>query len=396
MRPTTRALHSSIDDRDAAPSVLPLYQNSAFQAHSPYFYTRKNNPNVASFEQVVATLEGARHAVAVSTGMAAISSVLTLLAPGDTVVLNQLVYGCSFKLFQRVAKRLGLDLRIVSLSSKQQIEKLPPKTRMVFFETPTNPFLRTVDVGAVARQAKATNPEALVVVDNTWATPLYQHPLELGADISLHSATKYLSGHSDVMGGIVLTDRADLEEELRASRFYYGAVMDPHSAWLLCRSMQTFGIRMEAHHQTTLRMVEFLRKRPEVRHVYYPEVDGHQLKRYGTLVFFDLREDLVEHYPTFAKSLELFSTGTGMAAVTSMVAQPYSGSHASMTPEEKAEMGLGPGLVRLSFGLEDPEDLKADLARAFEVVEQARAAAAGGGGSRLGNRSAAPDGKGPM
>ena len=365
----TKALHCRIDDRDAFPAVTPIYQCSAFQANSPYFYTRKDNPNIAEFEAVVATLENAEYAIAVTTGMAAISLALRFLSPGDTLVVNKDIYGCSYKLFQRLVDYVQAELRILDLSVASNIDQIPDSTRMVLFETPTNPFLKTVDISAVSKKAKELNPDSLIVVDNTWATPLFQHPLELGADISLHSATKYFSGHSDVMGGMLLTNRSDLHDELRSNRFYNGAILDPHSSWLLRRSMQTFSIRMKAHQQITTQLKSFLETCPQVTKVYYPKIDGCQLKGYGTLIFFELREDLIERYPLFAETLELFDTGTGMACVTSMVAQPYTGSHASMTPEEKERMGLGKGLIRLSFGIEDPDDLQEDITHAFAVMD---------------------------
>jgi cystathionine gamma-lyase / homocysteine desulfhydrase len=375
MKPTTSALHCRVDATDALPSVTPLYQSSAFEAGSPYFYTRKDNPNIAEFETLIASLEGAAHGIAVSTGMAAISLTLQLLSPGDTLVANKDVYGCSYKLFQRFAAHFGIDLKILDLSTEEGLAQVPPDTRMVIFETPTNPFLKTIDIAGISAMLKKENPDSLVVVDNTWATPLFQHPLELGADISLHSATKYFSGHSDVMGGILLTDRADLHDALRSSRFYNGPVMDPHSAWLLRRSMQTFAIRMKHHYEVAADIKDFLATLPQVERVYYPKIDGRQLTGYGGLIFFDLHKDLVARYSEFARALKLFNTGTGMACVTSMVAQPYSGSHASMTPEEKEEMGLGKGLVRLSIGLEDPEDLKRDLAEALAAIGLAAVAA---------------------
>jgi cystathionine gamma-lyase/cystathionine gamma-lyase/homocysteine desulfhydrase len=368
MNPITQALHHKLDDRDAFPVVTPLYQASAFQAHSPYFYTRKDNPNSAEFEQTVAIMEGARHATAFTTGMSAISAALHLLRPGDRLAINKDIYGCSYKLFQRHTRHFGMRLDILDLSTAEGIAALPADTAMVLFETPTNPFLKTVPIARVAERIKALNPRALIVVDNTWATPLFQRPLDWGADLSLHSGTKYFSGHSDVMGGIVLTQREDLHEALRATRFYNGMILDPHSAWLMRRSLQTLAIRLDAHQRATRRVVEFLKTCPEVVRVYTPEIDGRQLTGYGALIFFELRGDLVPHYKAFAEALDLFSTGTGMACVTSMVAQPYTGSHASMTSAEKAEMGLGPDLVRLSFGLEDPKDLCASLRRGFDRI----------------------------
>jgi cystathionine beta-lyase/cystathionine gamma-synthase len=365
----TRALHARVDDQGAHPAVTPLYQASAFEADSPFFYTRKSNPNVVELEQVVATLEGARHAVAVTTGMAAIRACLDLLSPGDTAVLNAMVYGCTYRLLHDWAQRLRIRLEVLDLTTPAGIAAIPADTRLVLFETPTNPFLLTVDIAAVVSAVRSRCRDAVVVVDNTWATPLYQHPLAHGADVSLHSATKYMSGHSDVMGGVLLADRDELAEAFRATRFYSGAILDPHSAWLLRRSMQTFSLRLAHQARVTAELAEHLAGLPQVEHVYQPRIDGHQLRGYGGIVFFSLRPDLVDRYRQLAAELRWFGTGTGMACVTSMVAQPYTGSHASMNDDEKRRMGLGPGLVRLCFGLEDPADLRADLTRALSTID---------------------------
>jgi cystathionine beta-lyase/cystathionine gamma-synthase len=370
MDPITRCLHTRSETGDARPSVTPLYQSSAFEAGSQYFYTRKNNPNVEEFEEVVRGLERARHGVAVATGMAAIRICLDQLRPGDTMVLNSLVYGCSFKLVQRFCERFKVRLEVSDLSSFEGIASIPPETQLVLFETPTNPFLKTISIAQVATEVKAANPSALIVVDNTWATPIYQHPMELGADVSLHSATKYMSGHSDVMGGILLTDRDDLADAFRQERFYSGAILDPYAAWLLRRSMQTLGVRLERQGRTTADMREFLAGLPQVQNVYYPEIDGNQLRGYGGILFIELRPELVPRYPDMVGALQYFGSGTGMACVTSMVAQPYTGSHASMTDTEKERMGLSRGLVRLCFGLEDPDDLRCDLQAALALIDQ--------------------------
>jgi cystathionine gamma-lyase/cystathionine gamma-lyase/homocysteine desulfhydrase len=370
MKPTTEALHLKIGTADANSAVTPLYQCSAFTAESPYFYSRKNNPNVVEFEQVCAVLEESDYALAVGTGMSAIFMILDLLPPNSMIVLNKYIYGCSYKLFQRFCKKRGHRLLVKDLSVSADILTLPEKVDLIFFETPTNPFLKTIDIATVSRQVKKSNPSALVVVDNTWATPLYQKPLNFGADISLHSCTKYLSGHSDVMGGIILLNDQAKYEELLQNRFYAGTIMTPYAAWLLRRSLQTFGIRMKRHHDTTMEMVDFLSSLPQVAKLYYPEVDGHQLESYGGIIFFELREDLVDSYSQLTQSVKLFQTGTGMACVTSMIAQPYSGSHASMNEDEKADMGLGKNLVRLCFGMEEPEDLKTDIKNALDKIEE--------------------------
>jgi cystathionine gamma-lyase/cystathionine gamma-lyase/homocysteine desulfhydrase len=368
--PITRCLHHRVETDGARPSVTPLYQSSAFDAGSPFFYTRKNNPNVAEFEDAVAGIEGSRHGIAVATGMAAIRICLDQLRPGDTIAVNHLVYGCSFKLIQRFTQRFDMQMEVVDLSSPAGVDRLPSTTRMVLFETPTNPFLKTIDIARVAGEVRRKNPHALVVVDNTWATPIYQHPLDVGADVSLHSATKYLSGHSDVMGGILLTNRDDLADSFRQERFYSGAILDPYAAWLLRRSLQTLGVRLERQSQTTREMRNFLMNLPQIRRVFYPDIDGTQLTGYAGILFAELRPDLVDSYPELVQSLQCFGNGTGMACVTSMVAQPFTGSHASLTDPEKEKMGLTKGLVRFCFGLEDPNDLRNDLQTALASLEK--------------------------
>jgi cystathionine gamma-lyase / homocysteine desulfhydrase len=368
LKATTRALLTRVQIEGSLPVTTPLFQSSAFQSGSPHFYTRKSNPNSEEFENVVKTLEGTEFAVSVTTGMSAIALTLELLVPGETLVINQDIYGCSFKYFQRIAARRKLNLKILDLSKRENFSQIPTETKMVLFETPTNPFLKTISISEVSNFVKKQNPQALIVVDNTWATPLFQSPTKCGADISLHSATKYFSGHSDVMGGVILTDRADLYEEIRQERFFVGCILAPHSAWLLCRSLQTLPLRMREHERVTKEMVSYLRDLPEIKKIYYPEVDGKQMSGYGGIIFFQFIEELHGAYSSFIKNLKLFKTGTGMAAVTSMVAQPFTGSHASMSSDEKYAMNLDEGLVRLCFGLEDPEDLKTDLRQAFKAL----------------------------
>lgn len=368
MHNNTRLLHERIDISDTHPVVTPIFQNSAFEAHSPYFYTRKDNPNVVELENVMRILEESNHAVCCSTGMAAIASVLQLLKPGDCLVVNRLIYGCSYKLFQRYCEQFQIALHLLDLSTEVGIASIPNNVSMVLFESPTNPFVNILSIKRIADVAKSKNPNTLIVVDNTWATPLYQQPLKWGADIALYSATKYFSGHSDVMGGVLTTNDLEIHGKLRDTRFYQGAVMDPNSAWLLRRSMQTFHIRMKAHAETTVIVRDWLSTHPGVMKVYYPEIDGEQLTGYATLLFFDLRDDLIDSYPEFIKALQWFDTGTGMACVTSMIARPFTGSHASMADSEKLEIGLTTKLVRLSIGLENTQDLIDDLANAFEVI----------------------------
>lgn len=368
MKKLTEALRYKLNDVGAFPSVTPVYQCSAFSADSPYFYSRKNNPNVVEFENVVAILEEAKYGVAYACGMSAIYMVFDLLKPGDVVVINNLIYGCSYKLFQRLGEKRNVEVLILDLTNEENLKKIPTNISMVFFETPTNPFLKTIDISKISVHVKALNPKALIVVDNTWATPLYQKPLQHGADISLHSGTKYLSGHSDVMGGMVLVDNDELYENLLKDRFYSGTIITPYHAWLMRRSIQTLGIRLTCQTKTTKDLLDFLKQIPQIKQVYYPVVDGKQLVDYGGILFFELHSNFANKYEEFKRSLKLFETGTGMACVTSMVAQPYTGSHASMTDSEKMEMGIDKSLIRLCFGLENIEDLKQDILNAFKLT----------------------------
>jgi cystathionine gamma-lyase/cystathionine gamma-lyase/homocysteine desulfhydrase len=367
--PETEALHHRIDNAVTHPVATPIYQNSAFNANSPYFYTRKSNPNSVELEGALAILEGSKFAISTTTGMSAIMLVLQQLRPGDHLLINQFIYGCSYKLFQRYVEQIGLKLSIMDLSDPQQREAIPDDVSMVLFETPTNPFLKTIPIKEVAEITARKNAKALVVVDNTWATSLFQNPLACGAHISLASATKYISGHSDVMGGFIAVDDESLAAQLLETRFYSGAILDPNSAWLLRRSLHTFPIRMREHVRITEILYDYLVARDEIKKVYFPETDRDQLRQYGGILFFDFKDDYQQSYDQFKHALSLFDTGTGMACVSSMVAQPWSGSHASLCDAEKVEMGIDTGLVRLCFGLEQADDLMADLDKAFAALQ---------------------------
>ena len=366
--PETQALHFRINNADTHPVATPIYQSSAFTADSPYFYTRKSNPNNVELEGALALLENAKHVITTTTGMSAIMLVLQQLKPGDHLVINQYIYGCSYKLFQRYTQQMGMQLSILDLSTEKDREAIPDDVSMVLFETPTNPFLKTIPIDEVVSITADKNPKALVVIDNTWATSLFQKPLKCGAHVSLASATKYISGHSDVMGGFIAVNDDQLADELLQTRFYSGAILDPNSAWLLRRSLHTFPIRMREHVRITEALSTFLKNCKEVEKVFSPDISKDQLKNYGGIIFFNFSEKYQECYTQFRDNLSLFDSGTGMACISSMVAQPWSGSHASLCDAEKIEMGINTGLVRLSFGLEDANDLIADLRNAFSKL----------------------------
>jgi cystathionine gamma-lyase/cystathionine gamma-lyase/homocysteine desulfhydrase len=250
-----------------------------------------------------------------------------------------------------------------------ELEKcMKPTTRMLLFETPTNPLLKTISIKEVSKLKDECCPNALVVVDNTWATSYFQKPLELGADLSVVSGTKFYGGHSDCMAGFISTNRQELAEKMFSLRFFQGCILDPHSAWLMRRSMQTFTLRMKEHQTKVQVMARFLREMDEISEVFLPEVDGNQMTGYGCILFFELKPKYVNSVIKFMDSLTLFDRGTSMACVVSAVAQPFSGSHLSMKPEDKKRVGIRETLVRLCFGMEDEQDLKNDLLQAFRQL----------------------------
>ena len=377
MKPETVLIREKIDFKDAKPVSTPIFQTSAFRSGDQYFYSRKSNPNFVEVERVLASLDNGVRALLYSSGMAAISAVLHLLAPGDRLVVNELIYGCSYRFIADYCSQFDIHITFCDLTDPAVVRTLiGSDTSMVFFETPTNPFLKTVDIRDVVDRVRSVAPDAIVVVDNTWATSLYQKPLIHGADVALYSNSKFFSGHGDIITGTIVARTEHLAARLELWRFYSGTQPDPFAAWLLRRSLQTLAVRMDRHVKTTATVAAHLRKHPLVEEVYLPAVDSEQLTQYGGLLFVRFSFRSAEASSKFVQSLTLFDQGTSMASVASAVAIPYFGSHLSMSPEEKARIGLDPSLIRLSLGLEDPIDLiedidnsirlAADLERAFE------------------------------
>ena len=369
MKDFTALVRYKHDYTEAKPVTTPIFQTSAFKSGDPYFYTRSGNPNFSELEEVLQQLDSAAQSVLFSSGMAAISASLSLLKPGDRLVVCELIYGCSYRLFSDYCEHLNIELVLADLTDPAvQDAVITPATNMVLFETPTNPFLKTIDIQRVSSLLHRLNPEGVVVVDNTWATPLYQKPLEFGADIAVYSGSKFFGGHSDVIIGAATTSSEKLGEKLKAYRFYQGSLPDPFSAWLVRRSMQTLGIRLERHRQSSQIVADYLRSHPCVTDVYLPEVDGKQLTAYGCLLFMHLAADNHDVVKKFMDALTLFDQGTPMASVASAVANPFYGSHLSMSAAEKERIGLDEFVVRLSIGLEEPEDLLADIDQAFNTA----------------------------
>jgi cystathionine gamma-lyase/cystathionine gamma-lyase/homocysteine desulfhydrase len=365
----TQILHTRVDVSGAKPNVTPQFQCSSFLADSDYFYTRKGNPNASELEEVLQVLEGCRFARVVTTGMSAITAALRLLRPGDHLVVDRLIYGCTYKLFKDFCLHYGIELDFIDVTQPDLKSALKPNTRMIFFETPTNPFLKSISIKKVREVIDQFQPGIRIVVDNTWATPYFQKPLELGADLCVYSATKFYSGHSDCMGGVLSMNDEALAEIISQIRFYSGCILDPHSCWLIRRSMQTFSLRMEGHQVVLREMNEFLQGQEEIEKIYLPEIDN-QLQGYGCILFIELKRSFEEKADAFVRNLKMFERGTSMASVVSAVAQPFSGSHLSLSCQEKAEMGISPRLIRLCFGFEKTADLKEDLKNAFRKLHE--------------------------
>jgi len=372
---STLLVRSKPDFSSAKPIATPLFQTGAFESGDPYFYTRASNPNFEDVEELFTRMDGgAIGSVLLSSGMATIAGVLSSLKTGDRVVANTLLYGCSVRFLKDYCASRGIRLDFVDLSceSSRAAGLASSQPNLVFVETPTNPFLRSIPISALAAEAKSYVPNCQIVVDNTWATPLFQRPLELGADVAIYSCSKFFSGHSDLILGVASCREADALESFKRQRFYHGAVPDPFAAWLLRRSMQTLELRMEKHMSSTSQVVDFLESESHhhVEEVFMPHVDGEQLSGYGGLLFFKMKNDEDgSKADRFADALSLFDRGTPMATVRSAVAIPYTGSHASMTPDEKEQIGLGKDIVRLSVGIENPSDLILDLRRAFGIIQ---------------------------
>jgi cystathionine beta-lyase/cystathionine gamma-synthase len=379
----TRAIHRGQGpDAATGATIVPVYQTVTYTLdgigqHRGYEYSRGDNPTRAALEQCLASLEGGPAAVAYGSGMAAIHGVMQLLSAGDHVVVADDLYGGSYRLFTKVMPRFGVDFSWVDATRPEELDKaVTAKTRLVWIESPTNPMLRIVDVAACAEIARRHG--AKLVVDNTFATPYFQQPLALGAHIVVHSTTKYVGGHSDVLGGAVVVDDEETAQTLRFTRNATGGIPGPWDAWLTLRGAKTLALRMREHERNAARVAEFLRGRPEVSQVLFPGLPdhpGHELARrqmtgFGGVVTIDLAggEPAAR---TLCESTRLFSLGESLGGVESLIGQPWTMSHGAFPPEEKRRKGILESTVRLSVGIEHPDDLCEDLAQALRAASRA-------------------------
>jgi cystathionine beta-lyase/cystathionine gamma-synthase len=333
-------------------------------------YTRDGNPTLATAERKIAALEGAEDAVVTSAGMAAISStLLSVVQKGDEIISTAQVYGGSYRLMRDIFPRFGIVVRQVE-SSLEGIEKLvSPRTKCLYVETPTNPTIYLVDLRKAAAFAKKHG--LVSIVDNTFATPLLQNPIEYGFDLVVHSVTKGLAGHSDLLGGVAAGSREHIAR-VRKMVSYFGGVMDPEVAFLLMRGIKTLGVRLEQQCQTAVRLAKFLEKHPKVARVHYPGLKSHpdhalakrQMRGFGSMIAFDLKGGLAAAH-RFADRVRLFLLAASLGGVESLIILPIYGSHFRMSPEELRRAGVTPGTIRMSVGLEDPQDLLDDLQQAL-------------------------------
>ncbi len=377
--PGTLAIHGgqSVDPSTGA-VMPPIYATSTYAQSSPgvhqgFEYSRTHNPTRFAYERCVAALEGGTRGFAFASGMAATSTLLELLDSGDHVIAVDDLYGGSYRLFERVRRRsAGLDFSFVDLTDLTAFEAaITPKTRLVWIETPTNPLLKIIDIAAVSAMAKKHG--LIVVVDNTFASPMLQRPLELGADIVMHSATKYLNGHSDMVGGmLVVGDNAELAEQLAFLQNSIGAVQGPFDSFLALRGLKTLHLRMQAHCANAQAIAEMLEKHPAVEKVLYPGLASHpqhelakrQMHGFGGMVSVYVKGGLAEA-TKFCERLQLFTLAESLGGVESLVNHPAVMTHASIPADRRAQLGVNDNLVRLSVGVEEAADLQRDLLSAI-------------------------------
>ena len=375
MRFATRAIHVGQEPEPSTGAITtPIYQTSTFAQSAPgvhkgYDYSRTDNPTRTALQKALASLESAEYGLAFSSGMGATTTVLLLFKDGDHVVSSRDVYGGTYRVFRRVFENFGLKFSFVDTSDVGQIEPaMTGRTRLVWIESPTNPLLQITDIKAAA--AVAHRHDALCVVDNTFASPFFQRPLSLGANLVLHSTTKYIAGHADVVGGAVcLNDRA-IYERLKFLQNATGATPSPFDCFLTLRGIKTLALRMREHEKNAMRVASFLKEHQRVRRVYYPGLADHpghaiaaaQMTGFSGMVSFEVKGGLAEARRVLGR-LKIFKIAESLGGVESLVELPAIMTHASIPKEERKKAGLDDGLIRLSVGIEDVEDLLADLKR---------------------------------
>ena len=372
----TKAVHSGHVPEDGSNSVTtPIYTSSTYKVKYPgdesgYVYSRWSNPTRLALEKSLAELENGTHAYAFSSGLAALDAVIRLFKPGDHIVAVDDLYGGTKRQFNFITKTTGIEFCYVDGRELKEFEKaLQKNTKCFWLETPSNPLLYTLDIAKISKIAHANN--ILVGVDNTFATPYIQKPLDCGADIVLHSASKYLGGHCDLIAGALVVNDEKLAEKIRFIQYGIGAILGPFESWLVLRGIKTLALRMERHSYNAIKIAEYLKSEKKVDKVYFPGIDGEQLpnnmKLPGGIVTFSIKADF-EAVKKFVMSTEVFVLAESLGGVESLINHPASMTHASIPKEDREKRGINDGLVRLSVGVEHIDDLIDDLKQAFSII----------------------------
>lgn len=376
----TKAIHNGqLPDNETGAVIPPIYMTSTYVQESPgntkgYDYTRAGNPNFTNLEDTLASLEEGKYATVFSSGLGAFTSLISTLSSGDKVMSTNDLYGGTYRLFTRVFKQYGVEFETLNTQDLGLVAtKLAEKPKMLIIESPTNPLLNISDIQAISEICKQN--QVKLVVDNTFASPYFQHPLNLGADVVMHSTTKYIGGHSDTIGGVLITNEKELKEKFDFGRMAIGLNPSPFDAWMTSRSLKTLGVRMERHAENALKVAEFLEVHPKVKKVYYPGLPSHnnhniakkQMKGYSGIVSVEFDLDY-EKSMRLISGLKIFSLAESLGGVESLVDHPASMTHASIPKAEREKIGLSDGLVRFSVGIEGIEDIIEDLKTALDKI----------------------------
>jgi cystathionine beta-lyase/cystathionine gamma-synthase len=379
----TRSIHAIPVDSLTGSISTPIYQTSTFEQDSPgvhkgFDYSRTNNPTRKVLEELIAKLEGGSHGFAFASGLAAIDAVIKLLSSGDEVLAVDDIYGGTFRIFTQIYSRLGIKIRFTDTTDiVNVIDNITPKTKYIWVESPTNPTLKISDIKEISEIAHANG--SLLVVDNTFASPALQRPIELGADIVIHSATKYLAGHSDVIAGLAVVNSVELAEKLKFIQNSSGAILAPFDSWLTIRGIETLSLRVDKHSVNAQQVAEFLQTVDSVNEVYYPGLVTHknhniaskqQQGGFGGVVSFTLKDDTIEKGAKFTKLTGLFKLAESLGGVKSLICQPAQMTHKSIPAGIRRASGINDSLIRLSVGIENADDLINDLKQAFASLEK--------------------------
>ncbi len=382
----TQIIHSIPVDEQTGSLAVPIYQTSTYVQEAPginkgYDYSRTGNPTRATLEHIIAGLEKGSTGIAFGSGLAAIDAVVKLLQSGDEIVAVDDIYGGAFRLFTHIYEKFGIKVHYTDTTRAENVfNAITPRTRLIWLETPTNPTLKISDIAAIAAIAGSSN--CLLCVDNTFASPALQQPLTLGADIVIHSATKYLGGHSDLIAGLVVTKNPALGEKIKFIQNATGAILGPFDSWLVIRGIETLPLRARQHSYNAQIIAEYLTTHPAVDKVYYPGLKDHvnhdiasrQASGYGGVVSFTLKNDTEEAALAFVTATRYFKLAESLGGVKSLLCHPAQMTHKSIPSEKRRAAGVADSLIRLSVGLEEAADLVADLIQAFEQVEAIQAA----------------------